>query len=84
MFVKFECLEKPLEVTLGDGHQLKATGHGTAMLITMKLQQHKRKCKLHDVLHVLKLSYNVLSVSKATQFGKLIQFVGGCSVAVKL
>ena len=33
-----------------------------------------RHCKLHDVLYVLKLSYNLLSVAKATKVGKRVKF----------
>jgi len=38
LFVNFQSLEEPLEVTLGDGHPLKATGCGIVML-TMKLKE---------------------------------------------
>ena len=30
-FVKMQNLEKPLEVTLGDGHELQAIGHGVVL-----------------------------------------------------
>lgn len=32
------------------------------------------KCKLHNVQYVPRLSYNLLSVSKVTEFGKTISF----------
>ena len=33
-----------------------------------------RKCKLHDLLHVPHLSYNLLSVSKAVEKGITVKF----------
>ena len=43
-------------------------------VLTMKLKVGKsRKCSLHDVLYMGKLSYNLLS--KATELGKMLQFV---------
>ena len=60
-------------MTLGDGHELEATGQGTVIL-EMKLSGETRKCKLQNVLHVPKLSYNLLSVSKVTEAGKTVKF----------
>ena len=72
LFSKLDDLKQSLEVTLGDGHMLEATGHGIVVL-EMKLPQGKSiKCKLHDVLYVLMLSYNL---SKVTEFGKTISFI---------
>ena len=74
LFSKLDGLKQSLEVTLGDGHVLEATGHGIVVL-KMKLPQGKSmKCKLHNVLYVPMLSYNLLSVSKVTEFGKTISF----------
>ena len=74
LFSKLDDLKQSLEVTLGDGHVLEATGRGIVVL-EMKLPQGKSiKCKLHDVLYVPMLSYNLLSVSKVTEFGKTISF----------
>ena len=73
-FVELSTLKQPLEVTLGDGHPLEATGCDIVTL-KMKLPQGKSiKCKLHDVLYVPKLSYNLLSVSKVTESGKAVKF----------
>ena len=67
-------LEKPLEVTLGDGHELEAIGRGVVIL-EIKLPSGKtNKRKLHDVLYVAYLSYNLLSrisdAGKTTRFGE--------------
>ena len=72
LFSKLNSLNQSLEVTLGDGYVLEATGCGIVVL-EMKLPQDK-SVKLHDVLYVPKLSYNLLSVLKVTEFGKTISF----------
>ena len=59
MFSRFHLLEQPQQVKLGDGHILEATAHGIVSL-QMNLSDAKtRRCKLHDVLFVPKLSYNL-------------------------
>lgn len=81
LFTKLQSLEIPVNVTLGDGHTLEATGRGTVH-VEMKLPNNKTKrCKLLDVLHVPKLSYNLLSVSKAAEAGKITEFnQDGCQI----
>ena len=64
LFSELQNLEKPLNIVLGDGHTLKATGRGTAILI-LESGSLSRKCKFNDVLYVSELTYNLLSVSKA-------------------
>ena len=79
-FVELQILQKPIDVTLGDGHILQATGQGTVVLM-MRTGQLTRKCKLQDVLLVPKLTYNLLSVSKAVEKGiKVIFNVRGCVI----
>jgi transposase InsO family protein len=76
LFTEFQDLRKPTEVALGDGHTLSATGRGV-VLLTMRSQNGEvmsSKCKLHNVLYVPGLSYNLLSVSKATEKGATIKF----------
>ena len=61
-------------MVLGDGHALTAAGKGNVML-DMKLPNGKiQTCKLSDVLYVPKLSYNLLSVAKAAQRGKMTKY----------
>ena len=81
LFVELHSLKESLQVTLGDGHTLEATGRGTVAL-EMKLPDGTTKvCKLNDVLYVPKLSYNLLSVSKATKSGKTAKFSEtGCRI----
>ena len=74
LFVELRNLEKPLEVTLGDGHDLNAIGCGVVVLESKLPSGRTRKLKLSGVLYVPKLSYNLLSVSKTSDAGKKIRF----------
>ena len=77
-FVELRDLKQSQEVTLGDGHAVKANKCGTVML-QMKLPDNEvKKCKLYDVLYVPALTYNLLSISRATQSGKTTEFVNSC------
>ena len=80
-FVKLHNLESSHSVTLGDGRNLNANGYGVVSL-TMKLPGGVlQECRLHDVLLVPDLSYNLLSVSKATEAGKTVEFSADvCSI----
>ncbi len=73
-FVEFNSLEPPQEVTLGDGYSVEATGCGVVRLKMTLTDNKTKECKLKDVLYVPQLSYNLLSVSKATQLGKKVKF----------
>ncbi|KAJ8030725.1 hypothetical protein HOLleu_27212 [Holothuria leucospilota] len=81
LFVELDSLTKSIEITLGDGHALQAAGQGVVAL-EMNLSNGKtKKCKLHNVLYVPNLSYNLLSVSKATESGKTTRFTEeGCQI----
>ena len=81
LFETLENLKHPIDVSVGDGHSLKATGRGIISL-NMRLSFEKlTKCKLMDVLYVPKLSYNLLSVSKATEAGATTEFnEQGCQI----
>ena len=74
LFTKMHTLEKSLEVMLGDGHVLEATGKGIVMMDMRFPNGNMQRCKLHDVLYVPSLFYNLLSVSRATQRGKVMKF----------
>ena len=70
LFDKLEVLTHPIDISVEDGRSLKATGRGIISL-NMKLSDEKlNKCRLLDVLYIPKLTYNLLSVSKVTNFGK--------------
>ena len=74
LFVELRNLDKPLEVTLGDGYDLHAIGRGVVVLETKFPSCRTKKCKLHDVLYVSKQSYNLLSVSRTSDVGKIARF----------
>ena len=81
LFVELCSLEKPQEVILGDGYAVEATGRGVVALEVTTTGDKIKKCKLHDVLYVPNLSYNLLSVSKATKSGKKVEFSeAGCEI----
>ena len=75
-FVNFRPLRKRQDVTLGDGHALSAIGTDDIDVILELVlgNGESRHCKLHDVLYVPKLAYNLLSVAKATKMGKRVNF----------
>lgn len=81
LFVELQPVKQPMEVTLGDGHVLKVAGQGVVSL-KMKLPDgNVRRCKLLDVLYVPALAYNLLSVSKAAENGKVTKFDDdGCQI----
>ena len=67
LFDKLHSLEQPLEVMLGDGYAVEATGRGTVVLEVTEVGGKASRCKLHEVLYVPDLSYNLLSVSRAAK-----------------
>ena len=79
MFTEMKDLNPSEKVTLGDGHDLEAVGEGTVDMEMLLPNGGYRKCALKNVLYVLKLAYNLVSVSKATQTGKTINFYNSSS-----
>ena len=81
MFAKFNSFKRAQEVTLGDRHLLEATGEGIVQ-VKMKLPDGTiRRCNLRNVLFILKLAYNLLSVSKVAEAGKTTKFdKSGCQI----
>ena len=74
MFSNLCTLRSPLNVTLGDGRNLQATGRGNVILMMNLPQGKKENCTLHDVLLVPDLAYNLLSVTSASKKGKVTTF----------
>jgi len=58
-------------VTLGDGSPLEGPAEGTVKLDMILPDRGTKKCKLKNVLYISKLSYSLLSVSKACEAGNL-------------
>ena len=78
LFEEYHALETREKVTLGDGHGLDAVGCGTVALV-MKLPGEKRKrLKLLNTLFVPELSYNLFSVSKASEAGMTTVQLSDC------
>jgi hypothetical protein len=81
LFKGLSPLRKPQEVTLGDGRVLGATAEGTVTLKLLLPDGSSQRCNLQNVLYVPKLSYNLLSVSKASEAGKMTKFnSSGCKI----
>ena len=68
-------LETPEKIKVGDGFYLTATMEGNIKL-KLSIDEKPKTITLRNVLHVPELSYNLLSVSKATDSGKLVIFEG--------
>ena len=73
-FTTLHQLEHPIDVVLGDGRALTAVGRGEVVLNMVLLNGESKFCTLYDVLYVPELSYNLLSVAKASQKGKIVKF----------
>ena len=63
-------------MTLGDGRALEITGQGNVTLKALLPNGKCVRCHLKDVLLVPDLAYNLLSVTKAVEAGKGVQFQG--------
>ena len=63
-----------MRVTLGDGYEVDAIGNEIVVLTNQLPGGKYQKCNLHHVLHVPRLSYNLLSVSAVTECGKTVKF----------
>ena len=81
LFSELKALKKPQDVSLGDGHVLKAVAEGTVSLKMLLDGGTTKRCSLKRVLLIPKLAYNLLSVSKATEAGKTVDFdETGCKI----
>ena len=73
-------MKTPENVEVGDGHIVIAKYQGT-VIMKMKIDGKVRKVKLHNVLYVPDLKYNLVSVSKATMADKTVIFdKEGCTI----
>ena len=73
-FTTLYQLESPIKVTVGDGRALTAIGRGDVVLNMECPSSESESCTLHDVLYVPELSYNLVSVAKVSQKGKIVKF----------
>ena len=72
MFTTLYQIEKSIDVTLVEGCALTAIGRGKVVLEMLLLNGGLKSYKLHDVLYVPKLTYNLISVTRASQTGKTV------------
>ena len=81
VFSEYSTLKQPQEISLNDGHIVKAIGKGTVLLKIAIGKSQFQRCELKDVLFVPELSYNLLSVSKIIQTGKILKFIASeCTI----
>ena len=84
LFATLHLLEDPIDVVLGDGRALVAVGRGKVVLDMVLPSGELKPCTLRDVLCVPSLSYNLLSVAKASQRGRKVKFTqSACYVVDK-
>ena len=81
LFTDIRDLDTPQQVTLGDGSPLEGPAEGTVKLDMILPDGSTQNCKLKNVLYVPKLSYNLLSVSKASEARKTTKF-GKCGCKI--
>lgn len=80
-FTDMRHLDTPQQVTLGDGSLLEGPAEGTVKLGMIPPDGSTQQCTLNNVLYVPKLSYSLLSVSKASEAGKTTKFdKSGCKI----
>ena len=73
-FVDFKNFDVSEKITLGDGYSVEALGKGTIELILRVSAGKQQRCNLYETLYVPNLSYNLLSVAKATSQGTTFVF----------
>jgi len=73
-FTTLYQLKEPIKVTVGDGRALTAVGRGDVVLDVELPNSESKSCTMHDVLYVPELSYNLMSVAKVSQKGKIVKF----------
>ena len=75
MFCEMNPLSEFQTVSVGDGHSLDVAGLGTVSLNMILPNSENKLCKLYNALYVPELSYNLISVSKASKAGKTVKFI---------
>ena len=73
-FKEFVQLQSTEKVALGDGSTLDVKGEGTIDMEMILQDGTRRVCVLNNVLYVPNLAYNLVSVSRATDAGKTVDF----------
>lgn len=74
LFCDYKILDHFENVSLGDGHSLSVKGKGNVHVKVCLPGNIEKSVKIHDVLHVPGLSYNLLSIPKVTNRRKVTVF----------
>lgn len=72
LFVNFNSLVELWYIILGDGYMVKVVGCGVVLLRILIDDVKINKCKLQDVLYVLKFLFNLFSVVVLIKVGMLV------------
>lgn len=70
VLINYKMLARPIPITLGDGHPAEGIGQGSVKLTS----RMGGAVTLQDVLYVPSLSYNLISISRATAAGASVSF----------
>jgi hypothetical protein len=82
-FTELKKIEEPIKIKVGDGFSVMAEKQGTIDL-KVAVDDTVKPCRLRNVLLVPELSYSLLSVSKATESKKKVEFDGNkCTITNK-
>ena len=73
LFLNMRNLNKPISISLGDGHKLETTKIGDVKL-NYFLEGKSKHLILKDVYYIPGLAFNLLSVSKSSEFGVQFNF----------
>ena len=82
-FVNFTKLDVAEDITLVNGHSVEALEIGTLEFVVSVSDRKQQRCRLYETLYVTKLSYNLLSVSRATRSSKSFIFTESCCRLLK-
>ena len=69
----FAEYRQPSKIILGDNHTISAFGKGTYWLLT-DIEGQPQKIALYDVLYLMELRRNLLSVHAMTNCGTTVEF----------
>ena len=76
LFDHIDSVKSEVKVSVGDGRQLDILGQGNISLMVKLPNNQYKLFKLLNVKYVPELSYNLISVSKASNAGKIVNFSG--------
>jgi len=81
-FNELNYLSEPEEVFLGDGRCVQVKGKGTVILNVLNSENSPRKLALRETLYVPDLTYNLLSIGRASACGIDVTFISNADTCV--